>query len=203
MGQFSFACSACGDKEQFDWTDEVVVALKNQKTGEIAHVTGRYGSYGDVYIDVSESRENHPVPVGSMPVYPKQFEDLFDCWGHHDHEHIGAEEIYCHGEYSRYEMRPKPKKVVQPAPPCKKSKRANAKLEVQQEDSDDDEEVRVTGCRMCVPENTAVIDALPIDFAFELGMWNGNGYERLGPPRLSKMLGPPGAGGMDPGCSVM
>ena len=29
MGQFSFACSACGDKEQFDWTDEVVVALKN------------------------------------------------------------------------------------------------------------------------------------------------------------------------------
>ena len=52
MGQFSFTCKACGGKEQFDWTRAVVVALKHHTTDKILLVRGRYGSYGDVYVDL-------------------------------------------------------------------------------------------------------------------------------------------------------
>ncbi len=130
MGQFNFECSKCGRHEQFDWTDAVVVGLRCNGThgSEIIHVKGHYGSYGDVYIDLTHGKPAEydvdgnltsaadAEPSGSIAVYHKQFEGLFDFWERmqaqgaiHPHPHVAAETIYCFGGYCTTEYRPKPK----------------------------------------------------------------------------------------------
>ena len=53
MGQFSFDCTSCGGKSQFDWTCDAVVALRypEHKSG-LVYVCGKYDSYGRVHIAV-------------------------------------------------------------------------------------------------------------------------------------------------------
>jgi len=71
MGMFSFDCSTCGSHEQFDWTDHVVVALKNVKTDEVVHVLGKYDAYGGVSIDLCEGAPGKYDATGNMTVRPK------------------------------------------------------------------------------------------------------------------------------------
>ena len=54
MGQFNFeCCGTCGgNKEQFDWTTSVVIALPVGKNGAIVHIRGEYTSYGKFHIRV-------------------------------------------------------------------------------------------------------------------------------------------------------
>ena len=71
MGMFSFDCSTCGDHEQLDWTDHVVVALKNVKTDEVVHVLGKYDCHGGVSIDLCEGAPGKYDAKGNMTVRPK------------------------------------------------------------------------------------------------------------------------------------
>ena len=92
MGMFSFDCSTCGSHEQFDWTDHVVVALKNVKTDEVVHVLGKYDAYGGVSIDLCEGAPGKydatgnmtvrpkSAAIASIQVYHKQFEGCFKAW---------------------------------------------------------------------------------------------------------------------------
>ena len=225
MGQFSFQCSACGEHEQFDWTDAVVVALKHIQSGEILHVRGHYGSYGDVYVDLCNGSPSEydaekgkltvasaSDPVGSMPVNHKQFEDLFDCWSHHDHHHVAAEEIFCFGHFSRWVTKPK-KDVKNKQQPQRRG--TNVRRDEREEydcrerddrevSDDEEEEVQERGCRMCVPSGKIIYGQLPLQFAEGLPKWTESGvYEPLGKADLEAMTGPPGARGMDAGCIVM
>ena len=99
---FSFDCSTCGSHEQFDWTDHVVVALKNVKTDEVVHVLGKYDCYGGVSIDLCEGApgkydakgrmtvSQESDVIASIQVYHKQF-------GSRTAPTVTAEEIYCFG----------------------------------------------------------------------------------------------------------
>jgi RHS repeat-associated protein len=66
MGFSSFDCSTCGGHEQFDWTDNVVVALKNVKTSEVRHVLGKYDCYGGVSINVCKGAPGKYDAKGNM-----------------------------------------------------------------------------------------------------------------------------------------
>jgi hypothetical protein len=228
MGQFSFECSECGEHEQFDWTDQVVVGVKNARTGEVRHVLGRYGSYGDVYIDLCNEKPSEydaagalnvaalAEPNGSMPVYHKQFEDCFSCWSHHSHEHVAAEEIYCFGNFCRTETRPKQRgkraRDTRRDGPEEISDNERGRRRERSEDEDEEEEseeeeeeVQVRGERKCVPRSRGIVvlGALPRAFAADLPKYTPGGYVPLGDEALEQMVGPPGGGGMDPGCVVM
>jgi len=130
MGFSSFDCSTCGGHEQFDWTDNVVVALKNVKTNEVRHVLGKYDCYGGVSINVCkgapgkyDAKGNMTVKpesatIASIVVYHKQFGSRGDCT-------IAAEEIYCFGAVNGCSFgcgeglgtRPKVKKAKSTGPP--------------------------------------------------------------------------------------
>ena len=130
MGFSSFDCSTCGGHEQFDWTDNVVVALKNVKTNEVRHVLGKYDCYGGVSINVCkgapgkyDAKGNMTVKpesatIASIVVYHKQFGSRGDCT-------IAAEEIYCFGIVNGCSFgcgeglgtRPKVKKAKSTGPP--------------------------------------------------------------------------------------
>ena len=73
MGMFSFDCSTCGSHEQFDWTDHVVVALKNVKTDEVVHVLGKYDAYGGVSIDLCEGAPGKYDALGNTPLHLAAF----------------------------------------------------------------------------------------------------------------------------------
>ena len=130
MGVSSFDCSTCGSHEQFDWTDHVVVALKNVKTDEVVHVLGKYDAYGGVSINLCEGApgkydakgrmtvSQESDVIASIQVYHKQF-------GSRTAPTVTAEEIYCFGAVNGCSFgcgeglgtRPKVKKAKNKGPP--------------------------------------------------------------------------------------
>jgi hypothetical protein len=56
MGMFSFACARCGEKEQFDWSHDAVVAF--QSGTSVIFVKGEYNAYGAVEVAVFADGED-------------------------------------------------------------------------------------------------------------------------------------------------
>jgi len=164
MGFSSFDCSTCGGHEQFDWTDNVVVALKNVKTNEVRHVLGKYDCYGGVSINVCkgapgkyDAKGNMTVKpesatIASIVVYHKQFGSRGDCT-------IAAEEIYCFGAVNGCSFgcgeglgtRPKVKKAKSTGPPrsarkdVRKDEREDCDGEGRERDHEEEEEEEEEG----------------------------------------------------------
>ena len=164
MGMSSFDCSTCGSHEQFDWTDNVVVALKNVKTNEVVNVLGRYDAYGGVRINLCkdapgkyDAKGNMTVKpesatIASIIVYHKQFESRGDCT-------ITAEEIYCFGGVNQCSFgcgqglgtRPKVKKAKSTGPPrsarkdVRKDEREECDGEGRERDHEEEEEEEEEG----------------------------------------------------------
>jgi hypothetical protein len=224
MGQFSFACDRCGEHDQFDWTDAVVVGLRSHDGKELIHVKGRYGSYGDVYLDLCDGTPSkldakgqlkqapESAPVGSIPVYHKQFEEYFSGW--ENPVTIVAEEIYCFGGYTRLEVPPFGRKKERVRSPGARSGRGKDKATRSRRDERDDEsegegeeerldDQMVKGRRLCVPASTVVNGELPLNYAAKLSKWTETGYHKLQKRELRALMGEPGAGGEGPGCVLM
>jgi hypothetical protein len=68
MGMFSYTCSKCGPKEQFDWMSLCVVQMiPSRKTNQTVYlVRGTYDGYGSIKVAVQGQDE--PVTV-----HPHQF----------------------------------------------------------------------------------------------------------------------------------
>ena len=66
MGQFSFeCCGKCGgNKEQYDWTPTVVVALPVGKDGADVHFRAEYNSYGNFFLRIVADGDEDKIHVG-------------------------------------------------------------------------------------------------------------------------------------------
>lgn len=87
-GMFSYSCSKCGDKEQFDWADQCVL-----KVGHL-FVRGYYDSYGGVEGAPADKKGKKGATVLA---YHEQFRQFFGCWTLSS-DCLLATKIYCDGD---------------------------------------------------------------------------------------------------------
>jgi len=69
MGMFSYACTKCREKSQFDWANQCVL-----KIGDV-YVRGYYNSYGGVKIRMDGAARGK----STVMAYPEQFREFFEC----------------------------------------------------------------------------------------------------------------------------
>ena len=150
MGMFSYACSKCGGKIQFDWMEKVVVKIAG--ASDDLYVRGKYDGNGYVEISIAGKDDN---TARSVTAYPGQFQQFFGVWDISNNALL-ASKIYCDGNGSGDdESSLNMHKFV---------KNQMKALEVllgrgNIDDLDDDEEDEEP--RHCAPDGIEVLEALP------------------------------------------
>jgi len=147
MGQFTFeCCGECGgNKEQFDWTPTVVVALPVGKDGADVHFRAEYNSYGNFFLRVVPDGDKEKKHVGEYdslghvvrPCCAPELSTLIVT----QPERCGASDgfvpcsaCYCFGAFVR----------------------SVGEDEDEDEDEDKDEDKKEIGTRFCAPSDVRI-----------------------------------------------
>jgi hypothetical protein len=144
MGQFSYVCTKCGKKDQFDWMTGCVV-----KIGSV-HVKGTYGGYAHVKVAV----EGKDKPVLAAPIAPIDNVLLSSA-------------IYCNGSDPKSAEKDLLKKMLQQQERAIHSLMAGggvAGFSLPPSDEDEPE------LRFCVPKDIVVLDELSEDLLAKMPM---------------------------------
>lgn len=136
MGMFSYSCTKCGGKDQFDWMNGCVVKIGG------FYVRATYDGYGRAKIAVTGGKEGTTVNA-----YPEQFRMNFDYWNLSDGD-LYATDIYCDGDGKADGMDAKKAQMAMLEQLMSGGKGSF---------SDEEDEVPA---RSCTPKGVTVLDAL-------------------------------------------